>query len=157
MKQPRAAMGYPRWRNRFPLLLAARPRWSCPCPSFPPPKRSRRGDRRSPTPEKVQVPRHLLQITHLLQRLGHLRQPLRLLPQKGKKLRRLRQYVGMLCGEQFQLRLHQCQRCAQLVGGVPGELPLGGKGVVQPLQHLIEGMAELAELRQYVLADLHVC
>ena len=34
---------------------------------------------------------------------------------------------------------------------------MGGKGVVQPFKHLIEGMAELAELRQYVLVDLHVC
>ena len=63
----------------------------------------------------------------------------------------------MLCGEQFQLRLHQRKRRAQLVGGVASELPLGGKGVVQPFKHLIEGMAELAELRQYVLVDLHVC
>ena len=37
------------------------------------------------------VPRHLLQIAHLQQRLGHLRQPLRLLPQQREKLRRLRQ------------------------------------------------------------------
>ena len=63
----------------------------------------------------------------------------------------------MLCGEQFQLRLHQRKRRAQLVGGVASELPLGSKGVVQPFKHLIEGMAELAELRQYVLVDLHVC
>ena len=36
------------------------------------------------------VPRHLLQIAHLQQCLGHLRQPLRLLAQEGEKLRRLR-------------------------------------------------------------------
>ena len=36
------------------------------------------------------VPRHLLQIAHLQQRLGHLRQPLRLLPQKREEFRRLR-------------------------------------------------------------------
>ena len=57
MKPPRGAMGYPRRRGRFPPLPAALPRWSCPCPSFPPPKRSRRGDWRSPTPKKVPVPR----------------------------------------------------------------------------------------------------
>ena len=50
-------MGYPRRRDHFPSLPAVPPRWSCPCPSFPPPKRSRRGDRRSPTPEKAPVPR----------------------------------------------------------------------------------------------------
>ena len=57
MKPPRGAMGYLRRRDHFLPLPAALPRWSCPCPSFPPPKRSRRGDWRSPTPEKVPVPR----------------------------------------------------------------------------------------------------
>ena len=56
-KQTRGAMGYPRRGNRFLPLPAAPPRWSCPCPSFPPPKRSRRGDWRSPTPEQAPVPR----------------------------------------------------------------------------------------------------
>ena len=98
-------MGYPRRRDRFLSLPAARPRWSCPCPSFPPPKRSRRGDRQSPTPEKTPVPRHLPQIAHLQQCLGHLCQPLRLLAQKREELRRLRSHIGMLRGKQLQLRL----------------------------------------------------
>ena len=102
------------------------------------------------------VPRHLLQIAHLQQRLGHLRQPLRLLAQKREELRRLRPHIGMLCGKQLQLRLHQRQRRAQLVGGVAGELPLGGKGVVQPLQHLVEGVTELPEFRQHILIDPHI-
>ncbi len=49
----------------------------------------------------------------------------------------------MLRGKQLQLRLHQRQRRAQLVGSVAGELPLGGKGIVQPLQHLVERAAQL--------------
>ena len=35
-------------------------------------------------------------------------------------------------------------------------MPLSGKGVVQPLQHLVEGVAELPKLRQYILVDLHI-
>ena len=42
------------------------------------------------------VPRHLLQIAHLQQRLGHLRQPFRLLTQKHEELRRLRPHIRML-------------------------------------------------------------
>ena len=42
------------------------------------------------------------------------------------------------------------------MGGVAGKLPLGGKGVVEPLKHLVKGLAELPELRQDVLVDLHV-
>ena len=62
----------------------------------------------------------------------------------------------MLCGKQLQLCLHQRKRRAQLVGGIAGKLPLGGKGVVQPLQHLVEGVAELPEFRQHVLIDPHI-
>ena len=62
----------------------------------------------------------------------------------------------MLCGKQLQLRLHQRQRRAQLMGGVAGELPLGGKGVIQPLQHLVEGAAELLKLRKHIFIDLHI-
>ena len=102
------------------------------------------------------VSRHLLQITHFKQRFGHLCQPLRLFPQKCKKLRRFRQHIGMLRGEQLQLCLHQCQRRAQFVGSVAGELPLGGKGVVQPLQHLIERVTQLPKLRQNILVNPHI-
>ena len=42
------------------------------------------------------------------------------------------------------------------MGGVAGELPLGGKGVVQPLQHLVEGAAQLLELRKHIFVDLHI-
>ena len=52
------------------------------------------------------VPRHLLQIAHLQQRLGHLRQPLRLLAQKREEFRHLWPHIGMLRGKQLQLRLH---------------------------------------------------
>ena len=62
----------------------------------------------------------------------------------------------MLCREQLQLRLHQRQGGTQLVGGIAGELPLGGKGVVQPLQHLIEGVTQLPKLRQNILVDPHI-
>ena len=62
----------------------------------------------------------------------------------------------MLCGKQLQLRLHQRQRRAQLVGSVAGELPLGGKGVVQPLQHLVERAAQLPELRNSIFIDPHI-
>ena len=105
---------------------------------------------------KLLVPRHLLQIAHLQQRLGQLRQPLRLLAQKREELCRLRPRIEMLCGKQLQLRLHQRQRCAQLVGGVAGELPLSGKGVIQPLQHLVERAAQLPELRKHIFIDPHM-
>ena len=42
------------------------------------------------------------------------------------------------------------------MGGVAGELPLCGKGVVQPLKHLIEGLTELLKLRQGILIDPHI-
>ena len=96
------------------------------------------------------------QIAHLQQCSGHLGQPFRLLPQKREELRRFRLHIKVLCGKQLQLRLHQRQRRAQLVGGIAGELPLGGKGVVQPLQHLIEGAAELPELRKHIFVDPHI-
>ena len=62
----------------------------------------------------------------------------------------------MLCGKQLQLRLHQRQRRAQLVGRVAGELPLGGKGIVQPLQHLVERAAQLPEFRNNIFIDPHI-
>ena len=68
----------------------------------------------------------------------------------------IRPHIGMLRGKQLQLRLHQRQRRAQLVGGVAGELPLGGKGVIQPLQHLIEGLTQLPELRKHIFIDPHM-
>ena len=42
------------------------------------------------------------------------------------------------------------------MGGIAGELPLGSKGIVQPLQHLIEGVTQLPELRQNILIDPHI-
>jgi len=42
------------------------------------------------------------------------------------------------------------------VGSVAGELPLGGKGGIQPLQHLVEGAAELLKLRKHIFIDLHI-
>ena len=62
----------------------------------------------------------------------------------------------MLRGKQLQLRLHECQWRAQLVGGVAGELPLGGKGVVQPLQHLVERAAQLPELRNSIFKTFYL-
>ena len=102
------------------------------------------------------VPRHLLQVAHFQQCFCHLSQPLRLLTQKCEEFRRLRPHIGMLRGKQLQLRLHQRQRRAQLVGGVAGELPLGGKGVIQPLQHLVERAAQLPELRKHIFIDPHM-
>ena len=46
------------FRASLIVALATPPRWSCPCPSFSPPKRSRRGGRRSPIPVRVPVLRH---------------------------------------------------------------------------------------------------
>ena len=102
------------------------------------------------------IPGHLLQAAHFQQGLCHLGQPLCLLLQKPEKLRRFRQHIGMLGAEQLQLGLHQRQRCAQLVGSISRELLLGDKGVVQPIQHLIEGAAQLPQLRQHILMDLHI-
>ena len=101
--------------------------------------------------------RHLLQVAHFQQSLGHLGQALGLLLQKAEKLCGFRLHLGMLGRKQLHLRLHQRQRRAQLVGGIAGKLPLGRKAVVQAFQHLVEGSAELPEFRQHILAELHVC
>ena len=93
---------------------------------------------------------------HFEQGLCHLRHSLRLLAQKADKIRRLRPRVRVLGGKQFQLRLHQRKRRAQLVRGISGELPLGAEALVQSIQHLIERGAELPELRQHLLGDLHI-
>ena len=99
---------------------------------------------------------HRLQAAHFQKGPCHLGHPLRLLPQKAEEICGFRQYVRVLGREKLHLRLHQRQRCAQLMGGVSGELPLGCEALVQPLQHLVEGVAELPEFRQYLLCDLHI-
>ena len=40
--------------------------------------------------------------------------------------------------------------------GVSGELPLCGKALVKTVKHLIEGPAELTELRQDIFGHLHI-
>lgn len=62
----------------------------------------------------------------------------------------------MLGRKQLQLRLHQGQGRAQLVRRVAGELPLGFKGALQPLEHTVEGAAQTAKLGRDVLAELHL-
>ena len=42
------------------------------------------------------------------------------------------------------------------MGGIAGELPLGGKSIVQPLQHLVERAAQLPEFRNDVFIDPHI-
>ena len=42
------------------------------------------------------------------------------------------------------------------MGRVAGELPLGGKGIVQPLQHLVERTAQLPEFRNNIFVDPHI-
>lgn len=100
--------------------------------------------------------RRRLQAVHLQQRLGQLGQPLGLLPQQAEEFRGFGQHLRMLGGKQLELRLHQRQRRAQLMGCVAGELPLGFKRAAQPLQHLVERPAQLPELRQQVLIDLDI-
>ena len=99
---------------------------------------------------------YLLQIAHFQQGFRHLGQAFRLLLQQGEEFRRLRQHVRVFGGKQFQLGLHQCQGGPQLVGGIASELALSDKGIVQTIQHLVEGMAELAEFRQRFLVDSHI-
>ena len=62
----------------------------------------------------------------------------------------------MLGGKQLDLRLHERKRRPQLVRGVPRELPLCAKALVKAVDHAVERLAELLELGQHVLADLHV-
>jgi len=62
----------------------------------------------------------------------------------------------MLGGKQLKLCLHQSKRRAQFVRGVSGELPLCGKALVKTVKHLIEGLAELPELREDIFSHLHV-
>ena len=100
--------------------------------------------------------RHRPKRAHLQQRFCHLRHPFGLLTQQAEKIRRFRQYLGMLCGKQLKLCLHQGERRAQLVGCVSGKLPLRGKALVKAVEHLVERPAELPELRQDVLVDLHI-
>ena len=42
------------------------------------------------------------------------------------------------------------------MGGIAGELPLGGKGIVQPLQHLVERVTQLLEFWNDVFIDSHI-
>ena len=62
----------------------------------------------------------------------------------------------MLGGKQLKLCLHQSKRRAQFVRGVSGELSLCGKALVKTVKHLIEGLAELPELREDIFSHLHV-
>ena len=103
------------------------------------------------------VPGQGLEAAHFQQGFGHLGQPLHLLFQGRQEGRCFRHHLRMLGREKLQLGLHQCQRRAQLMSGIAGKLLLGGKGTVQPLQHLIKGTAQLAKLRQSILIDAHVC
>ena len=42
------------------------------------------------------------------------------------------------------------------MGGVSGELPLGGKACVKSFQHPVERFAELPEFRQDILGNFHI-
>ena len=86
-----------------------------------------------------------------------MRHPLRLLTQQAKEVRRFRKHVGVLGGKQLKLSLHKRKRSAKFVGGISGELPLGGKALVKTVEHTVERYAELSKLRQSFLGNLHIC
>ena len=78
------------------------------------------------------------------------------LEEKAEEICGFRQYVRVLGREKLHLRLHQRQRCAQLMGGIPGELALRSKTVIQTVQHSVEGAAEFLKLRQHIFGELHI-
>ena len=96
-------------------------------------------------------------LTHFKEGFRHLRHPLRLLTQQAKEVRRFRKLVGVLGGKQLKLSLHKRKRSAKFVGGISGELPLGGKALVKTVEHTVERYAELSKLRQSFLGNLHIC
>ena len=54
----------------------------------------------------------------------------------------------VLPGEDFELAADRGQRAAQLVRGVGDELALAGEGVVEAVEHVVEGLGEGAQLRR---------
>ena len=95
-------------------------------------------------------------LAHFKQGFRHLRHAPGLLLQKLEKLGHLGGGIGMLDLIQLHLRLHQRKRRAQLVRGIARELPLRSKTLVKAGDHVVERGAELLELRQHVLGDLHL-
>ena len=95
-------------------------------------------------------------LAHFKQGFRHLRHAPGLLLQKLEKLGHLEGGIGVLDLIQLHLRLHQRKRRAQLVRGVARELPLRCKTLVKAGDHVVERGAELLELRQHVLGDLHL-
>ena len=79
-----------------------------------------------------------------------------MLLQKLEKLGRLGGGIGVLDLIQLHLRLHQRKRRAQLVRGIARELPLRRETLVETSNHVVERGAELLELRQNVLSNLHL-
>ena len=63
----------------------------------------------------------------------------------------------MLCGKQLQLSLHERKGGTQFMGSITGKLPLGCKGLIQPVQHLIKRMTQPVKLRQKLFVHFHVC
>ena len=96
------------------------------------------------------------QLTHIQQCFCHLRHFFCLFAEKPEKIRCVRRHFGMFGSKQLKLRLHQRQRCAQLMGGIPGELALRSKTVIQTVQHSVEGAAEFLKLRQHIFGELHI-
>ena len=86
-----------------------------------------------------------MQIAHFQQSTHKGSQTVQLLPQGADQPGSLGIHGWVLLRKQFQLRLQNSQRGAQLVGCVARELPLQLKGLRQPIQHPIYRPAQLPE------------
>ena len=81
---------------------------------------------------------YVLKMAHFQQNTRHLAHPLGLLPQETEEVPAFFRKIGVFRRKKLYLSLQQCQRRAQFMGGISRKLTLGGKSVIQALQHLVE-------------------
>ena len=76
-----------------------------------------------------------------------------MLPQRADQPGSLGIHGWVLLCKQFQLRLQNSQRGAQLVGGIARKLPLQLKGLRQTIQHPVHRPAQLPEFLHSVFVQ----
>ena len=94
-----------------------------------------------------------MQIAHFQQSAHKGSQTVQLLPQGADQPGSFGVHGRVLLCKQFQLRLQNGQRGAQLVGCVARELPLQFKGLRQPIQHPVYRPAQLPEFPHGILVQ----
>ena len=94
--------------------------------------------------------RDRLQIAHFQQCADKACQTGHLIRLKAEQVGDLAVGIGVFLSKHFQLCLHDGQRCFQLMGGIAGKLTLQVKGLRQPVQHTVDGLAQVAKFRDRV-------